>query len=514
LLHGSRPDRKRRPLHPLEKAVVAAVTLHLCFLPWALGTMHAWSQVTSLVLAALGFMLALSPRIYSGDLALPLSGLPGARSRINNPQPSASSTHSQASGHTAAMRLTMWPRLVKFPLFWAGLALLGCIAIQGFNPSWVWERNATTWWLRRVNDIPWLPTGVETPFARFNLWRQFIIYASAWLTVCAVWTGFTRRRSLQILLFTLVINAVLLAIVGFVLRILAPGSFLGLYDWPGGSSAFASFIYKNHAGAYFALLTVLAVSLASWTNVQGERAGRKSTPAGLLLFAAVVLTAAVLFTLSRGASLILTAAWLALALWFWLYRRRQSASRSSNSMVQLAVALLFLVGIGYTAREVDFSSIQARFDSLLKNYRQPYESVQSRIQAHSAAESMLADHWQRGVGAGGFRYLFPEYIKKYPEIYSGGGLFWEHAHSDWREIPIELGAAGALLLLFVGGYWLIFFCRRHAFRHPLALPVLLGCGQTLVHAWFDFPFQCPAILLTWLALVASSARWLELDAPP
>ena len=44
---------------------------------------------------------------------------------------------------------------------------------------------------------------------------------------------------------------------------------------------------------------------------------------------------------------------------------------------------------------------------------------------------MLRDYWQRGVGSGGFRYLFPEYIKHYPSAYQGGQLFWEHAHNDW-----------------------------------------------------------------------------------
>ena len=125
---------------------------------------------------------------------------------------------------------------------------------------------------------------------------------------------------------------------------------------------------------------------------------------------------------------------------------------------------------------------------------------------------MLGDTWVRGIGAGGFRYLFPEYIKKFPEVYNGGRLFWEHAHRDWFELPIELGVAGSALLLLGAGYWLKFFYRSRAIWHSLAVPVLLGCSQTLAHAWFDFPFQNPAILCTWLALIAVSARWLELDS--
>jgi O-antigen ligase len=504
MLEHFRAPKHRLPLHPLERAVLAAVAIHLCFLPWALGTMHVWSQVTSLVLAAIGLLLALIPRTYSGDLAPPVSGIQfpvvGPASTGHRPPPTA-------------FRLNPLPRLVRFPLFWLGLALLAYIAVQGFNPSWVWERNATTWWLRRVNDIPWLPTSIDTPFERFNLWRQFIIYASAWLTICTVWIGFTRRRSLQLLLTILLGNAMLLAVLGFAQRFVASSKFLFFMEWPIGHTAFASFIYRNHAGAYFALMTLIAVSLAIWTFTQGERGGRKSTPAGVLFFSAVFLTAAVFFSLSRGASLILMIAWLAVALWFWLSQRRSPAAGGTHRGVYAAVVLLFLGVIGFTVREVDFSSVQSRFDSLAKNYENVHvESVQARLQAYAAASIMLGDYWQRGVGSGGFRYLFPEYIKKHPDVYAGGRMFWEHAHNDWLQVPIELGAGGTALLLLGAGWWLLVFYRNRVVWHSLAVPVLIGCCQTLAHAWFDFPFQNPAVLCTWLALIAISARWIELDA--
>jgi hypothetical protein len=483
LLEHFRASKQRLPLHPLEKAVLAAVAIHLCFLPWALGTMHPWSQITSLVLSSIGLMLALIPRNYSSEF----SGGP-------------------------AFRLNPLPRLLHFPIFWIGLTLLGYIALQASNPSWVWTRNATTWWLVRVNDIPWLPTSIETPFDRFNIWRQFIIYASALLTVCAVWTGFTRRKSLQLLLTIVLGNAMLLGVVGFAQRFTASSKFLFFMEWPRGHSAFGSFIYKNHAGAYFALMTFIAVSLAIWTFSQGEKAGKKSTPSGLLFFCAVFLSTAVLFTQSRGASILLAFAWLAVAIWFWLSRRHAQTAGNTHPGVYAAVIVMFVGVIGFTAREVDFSAIQTRFDSLARNYESKNESVQGRILAYAAADEMLGDYWQRGTGAGGFQFLFPEYVKKYPEIYVGGRFYWDHAHCDWREIPIELGVLGSALLLAGAVWWISVFYKQRMLWHSLAVPVLICCSQTAAHAWFDFPFQNPAILFTWLALIATSARWLELDA--
>ncbi|MBC7366774.1 MAG: hypothetical protein H7343_08165 [Undibacterium sp.] len=48
-------------LHPLEKNVVTTVGLRLSFLPWALGTMHVWSQIVS-------FVFSNAPRPMPGQL--------------------------------------------------------------------------------------------------------------------------------------------------------------------------------------------------------------------------------------------------------------------------------------------------------------------------------------------------------------------------------------------------------------------------------------------------------------
>jgi O-antigen ligase len=133
------------------------------------------------------------------------------------------------------------------------------------------------------------------------------------------------------------------------------------------------------------------------------------------------------------------------------------------------------------------------------------------VLVRNAAIDMMEAHGLRGVGAGGFRYLFPEYLKYYPEIYKGGNLYWEHAHCDWLEIPVELGLAGDLLVLCGAGWWIAVFVRRRALWSALAVPLILGCLQTVVHAGFDFPFQCPAIMVTWCMMIAIAGRWVELE---
>ncbi|MDI1335909.1 MAG: O-antigen ligase family protein [Lacunisphaera sp.] len=503
--------KQRPPLHPQEKWFLTIVLVQLVFLPWAFGTMHAWSQLTSLGLAALSFVLALVPRTYSGDYAVALGVV--SKPENGNLKPEIGNTSSalkfQPSGLGSAYRLSAWPRLIRFPLFWLGLVLLAYLGLQAFNPSWVYTQNTKQWWLVRVNDIPWLPTSVETPFARFNLWRSFIIYATVWLTVCALWIGITRRRTLHILLSLLVGNAVILGLVGFVQKASGEGKLLWLQSFPDASS-FASFVYQNHAGAYFSLMSFAALGLAVWHFFEGRKRMARSTPAALWLIGALLLVFAVIFSMSRGAIISLAVFGVAAVLALILLRSMSSTQSTTPTLVPVLVAFAILGTLGFMVREIDFSAVYFRFQQLSKLQANDPSYV-SRKLAGEAAAKMYGDSWVRGVGAGGFRYLFPEYVKNKPEIYEGGKYFWEHAHNDWLEIPIELGLVGVALLVAAFGWIVWAWVRAGGLRHPLAVMIALGAGQIMAHALIDFPFHNPAILVTWWALLVISLRWLELD---
>jgi hypothetical protein len=59
----------------------------------------------------------------------------------------------------------------------------------------------------------------------------------------------------------------------------------------------------------------------------------------------------------------------------------------------------------------------------------------------------------------------------------------------------------------------MWFVRRRALWNALAMPLIFGCLQTVIHAGFDFPFQCPAILVTWCLIITIAGRWVELGSP-
>jgi O-antigen ligase len=147
----------------------------------------------------------------------------------------------------------------------------------------------------------------------------------------------------------------------------------------------------------------------------------------------------------------------------------------------------------------------------------PVAFDRDRTLARQASRDMLRDRWLLGWGAGCFRYNFPDYTWKYPEIYyTGSGSvreYWEHAHDDWLEFPVELGAAGMLPLAGILGYGVWQLGRRRFWRSAVSFCIVLGCGLVLLHAWVDFVFQNPAVLLTWSVLLVGAVRWVELDQP-
>ncbi|MBC8010579.1 MAG: O-antigen ligase domain-containing protein, partial [Burkholderiales bacterium] len=173
------------PLHPLERALVVLASLHLCFLPWAMGARSPWAQVVSLGFAVVIFVLALWPRLYTGELA----------------------PEKDFTLHT-------WPRLLRFPIFWLGLLFLGYIAAGALNPAWQYVNDGKVWYIESLPHTDLLPSSIAAPFERMNAWRMLVIYGSAWLLVCSLWTAITRRAAAQTILTAVVVNGAVLALIG------------------------------------------------------------------------------------------------------------------------------------------------------------------------------------------------------------------------------------------------------------------------------------------------------------
>jgi hypothetical protein len=471
--------RRRTTIHPLELAALWVIAAHLCFLPWALGGMRVWAQVVSLVLAAFSLFLALLPRNYTEK-------------------------------HTGSnsFRQLMWPKLIKFPIFWIGLALLGYITLQALNPAWIYETNGKAWWMRRVDAKSWLPTGVVAPFEKWNQWRMLIIYASAWATVCAVWVAFTGRRTLQLFVITLAVNGLLVALLGVAQRLTKAGKIYWFFESPNGSF-FSSFIYKNHGGTYLDLILAITCGLASWFCLRGLRRLEKSNPSGVLAFFAACIAVAILISYARGATLVMLALVLG-CIGAFLVHHFLLPKESRKPVILVALVLVF--GCFLKTGSEALSSGEA-WDRLRKGVLREDDSLSGRQMATAAALEMLHDEWKSGIGAGSFRFLFPIYQQRYPQLAgdSAGPLFWEHAHNDIVQFPIELGIVGCGLLAMSGLYWLFALTKSRSWNNPLSTCMIFGAVLVLIYGWWDFPFQCPAVLITWCMLWPLAAMWARFE---
>jgi O-antigen ligase len=472
----------RSALHPLEVALVGVTATHLCFLPWALGTVHGWSQVSSLGFALIGFSLAAWPRGSEAD-----------------------------SDGTARLRRRTFSALLRRPWFWCGALFLCYIAAQGLNPAWRFFSNASSWWLEAVPSVRWLPSGVDAPFDRSNPWRVLAVFGSLFLVVTSLWMGFRRRKSYHTLFAVLVANAAVLALFGMVERLSGTRRIFGWYE-PSNRLFASTFIYPNHAGSYFNLMTALAAGLAWWHYQRSSKEGPGQVGATLGAFAAIACSSGVILSNSRASILLLAGFTLFLGATLLLrLSRRTGRFRHRREFIPITLVLALATGIGLLPLVSE--KIRARFAELGVDGN---PAVLGRALAGAAALDMARDYWVAGWGAGCFQYGFSKYAKKYPTIDTfedGRRRTWEHAHNDFLEFLCEFGIAGLFPLVILSGILGGRLWHLRCWRNPVALSIAAAGGLALLHAWVDFIFQNPAVLITLAVLLAAALRWIELDQP-
>lgn len=480
-LEQFRTRAPRQRIHSKEKLLLYVVGTQLVFLPWAIGGMAQWAQWISFGLSVLGFGIALLPRDYD-----------------------------EVGPGQAPFRLYTWPKLARFPIWWLGLALLGYITAQGLNPAWVYQTDGKGWWMAAQSHKEWLPSGVDVPFERWGPWRMLLIYASVLLTVCAVWIGLTRRRSLQLLFTALAANAFFLAILGIAQR--ATGADQMFWLWKPPASYFvASFIYKNHAGAYFNLLLALCCGLALWHYERGLRRLDKSSPSGLFAFFGTAVVLLVVFSYSRTATILMFAFLLvAVGIFFWRQKRQpDTGNRSPLVTIVVLLALGSFIYLGLKSLRTE------RFLASMAQLQNQLESTApgSRELATEATWEMAKDELTFGWGAGSFRFCFPIYQHRLPDITTAYGrpMYWDHAHNDYVELLAEFGLVGGALLVLMAVYLGLKYLRIAAWRNPVALFGGLGCGLVAAHSIVDFHAYNPAILTTFCVLLCGIIRWTEIE---
>ena len=421
----------------------------------------------------------------------------------------------RGEGSNPRVTLSHWSRpvltLMRSPIVWLGLGLLVYVSVQGLNSAWRFAIDANSWWLDEVAHVSWLPSGVDAPFSRSNPWRALTIWGSLGLLLCSVTIGFQRRRSYLTLFIILASNAGLLGLLGLIQRLSAAKGIFWFYV-PSNDQFISSFIYPNHAGPYFNLMLALSAGLALRAF---DRTQRRLLPRGSATFfvgCATFVAIAIVLSHSRMsiAILLLLMSLMGLAV-FWSLIRRRQPGRSRRQFLPLLLVVIGFLAIGVLV--VSGSKNRERFIRVASD---PSAQTLDRTLLRQAAVDMLGDRWVWGWGAGCFRHAFPLFAQKYPEIYysrHAGTKYWEHAHCDLLQFPVELGAVGITPVLSILGYSVYQLRRCRFWQNSVSLCIAMGCALVLLHSAVDFVFQNPAVLLTWSLLLLAAIRWKKLDSP-
>jgi O-antigen ligase len=463
------------PLPSRERLLLSLVCAHLCFLPWALGDMHEWSQFASLACSSASMGVALF------------------------------------SWHTSLEPRT--PRLSSQPIFWIGVALLAYVFIQAVNPAWSYKRDGSSWWLVGVKHVVWLPSGMDTPFSMANPWRYLVIYSSAWMTACAISVGFTRGRTVRIFFIALACNAFLLALLGLLER--CTGADEILWHWRPPAYYFVStFIYKNHAGAYFNIMLGICLGLATLYQERGRRLLEKSSPSMLFAFFGVIVALVIVFSYSRAAT-ILMLCYLPVVSALFAVSHLGLVKRSENAWRKILPVCAVTTGFCMLALLVlPTGQAMEKMEALVSGGRS--DAPDFRRAATRATLEMARSEPIFGWGAGSFRFEFPNFQRANVSILKdtqGNTLFWEHAHNDYAELLSELGLAGMALISVGALGYALSLVRLRFWENRAAAVIVGGCLLTLVHSYGDFNFYNPAILVTWCACLTAIRRLLETDEP-
>lgn len=410
--------------------------------------------------------------------------------------------------------------LVRDPLFYAGLAFLGLLAIQWANAGRVQYFD--------VGYQKWMYTAPRWPhwpfaFAREDARQMLTWFLPAWVIVWTFRAHRWTRREARGFLFFLAYNAGVLAIFGLVQ--MASGTEAMYWVRPLKGHFFASFPYGNHVGPFFVLAGALSGGLLlaevldkrnPATAFAANRVFRKGRVAALLATVLLCLAAAILGLSRTG--IILTVVLLVFGAGY-SWKRGWGLLTPAGRVNAVALALGGLTLLGFVVmgvgekgirKEISLKTMPSTMNAGLDE-RIDWE-LGGRPRFVRAALSIWWDRPWFGWGGWGFKYRVADHVPQelWVRLEKGG---WANVHVDFLQFLAEFGVVGVGLMLcalvaLAADWW-----RLRAPRGALWTMGGSGLALTLVASLVDIPFRSPAILYTWLTILAAVPPACGWDAP-
>ncbi|HYM09318.1 MAG TPA: O-antigen ligase family protein [Bryobacterales bacterium] len=234
---------------------------------------------------------------------------------------------------------------------------------------------------------------------------------------------------------------------------------------------FGPFIDANHFVTLMELIIPMTLVLAL---------RRSEQQVIYVVVANLILTAVVVCASRAGTALVALETAIVLGV-TTLAPRRPRRSRQGRRL------LLPLAGLAAVAT---FSFFVAGSQQLLERFHeeQPYAL---RWSVARATWHLFLSRPFTGYGAGTFAEVYPS-AAPFDE-----GVFWEDAHNDPVQFAMEWGVIGLAVLV-----WTLCLLLRRNWPREVWLTLVLPLLIAVVHSWFDFPMQIPAVAAAWLLLLA------------
>ena len=407
-----------------------------------------------------------------------------------------------ARARTASSHVTIW--WLRDALFFWGLLFLGYLALQWWNAGRirVYDPAIKRWIYSAPSHHGW-PSAIDRSEAAQMLQWFFPAWALAMAVRCPFFSG----QGLKRLFLCIAYGAGLLALFGLILYLSGTHSMYWIV--PVDAHFFASFAYQNHASAYFVLVGALDAGLMYHELFRTDQPRKHSRIALLSVTLVLCLTGANL-ALSRAGVILAWALGCFLAIYGLLrgWRDLPPVARMNLAAVTVATFCIFyfaVAGFGSKAIQQEFTPLRPAHHIFFPVLNNVDLALSDRPLLAKISWTMWQDNPLFGVGGWGFRHLLSHYV---PEDMWGWVRFPGRAnvHCDPLQFLVEFGAVGYGLMTAALATLVIPLFQKRSRHSVLLLMPVIGILLVVVFSLIDLPFRCPAILFTWVVILAALPR--------
>ena len=327
-------------------------------------------------------------------------------------------------------------------------------------------------------DLPWLPVSVAP-------------YRSV-LTLFAIIPGLAMFVGIKLLRpsprwIALAIAAGMLCSIALGAVQVASGTESAAYLYPiHNVGAVGVFANANHMGTL--LLVSIPFAAALLVSSKSDRGGSTQGRIAVGIAALILVTVGIALNGSLAAVALAVPVLVASgALVPAATRWRSLALPVAAVTLVAAVALVALTPIGGMASNLG-----------------PDSSVQGRSAIWRTTARAIGESFPVGTGLGTFEPVY----RQYEDPAAVTSEYVNHAHNDYLELVLELGAAGAVLIVLFLGWWAVAATRvwTSTLSTPFGRAATIATAAILAHSIVDYPLRTGALMAVFGAAIALMAQ--------